>query len=66
MDFESLRNDLINYVGSAAFVINPALYLEVCEIENASNEELINIAINNDFNLDDYKIDIEYIKKLKY
>lgn len=55
IDYEKLREDLINYFGTSTFLY-PAAYMDVIKIENASNEELIQIALQNKFDLEDYKI----------
>lgn len=55
MDFERLREDLKDYFGTA-MQFNPAAIIELSIVENASYDKLIDIAISNNFNLDDYKI----------
>ena len=55
IDIEALRNDLIDYFGSAT-PMYPVAYADVIRIENASAQELINIAISNHFDLEDYKV----------
>ena len=54
LDFEKLRRDLINYFGSATS-FNPVAFMDVIKVENASEEELIEIALKNGFDLEDYK-----------
>ena len=54
IDFERLRKDLIDYFGSA-MSIYPIAVMDVINLENASEHELIEIAINNNFNLSDYE-----------
>jgi len=54
IDYESLRRDLINYFGSA-MSIYPAAVIDLVRVEQASEYELINLAINNGFNLSDYE-----------
>ena len=53
---DKLRKDLIDYYGTATS-FNPLAYQELIRIERAANEELINIAIKNNINLNDYIID---------
>lgn len=53
IDVESLRNDLINYYGTSS-VVNEANLLIVDRLKNASDEDIINLAINNDIDLDKY------------
>lgn len=55
IDIERLRRDLIDYFG-AAMMYYPVAVINLSEVESASSEELIDIAINNGFNLDNYKI----------
>ena len=55
INVEKLRNDLINYYGSAS-LIYPYALINVSEIENASIERLIEIAYSLGFNLSDYEI----------
>lgn len=53
IDYEKLRNDLIDYFGTAS-VYNPVAIIDLTNVENASNSELERIAIQNGFNLSDY------------
>lgn len=55
IDYESLRKDLINYFGSATPLFAMSI-IDLSKIEYASNYELINIAINNGFDLSEYKL----------
>ena len=55
IDIERLRNDLINYFGCATS-LNTYAFIDIIEIENASYEKLLEIAINNNFNLENYII----------
>ena len=55
IDTDRLRRDLMNYFGAAMSVFTVAM-MDVIDIENASEEELIRIAIRNGFNLEDYEI----------
>lgn len=59
IDFDLLRNDLLNYFYSLAFTVNMAAVLD--RVKKANNEELIIIAQENNFNLENY-----LIKKLTY
>ena len=54
IDFELLRSDLLNYFGTAINFF-PNATMDVIEVQNASYDELIRIAIENNFNLDNYK-----------
>ena len=55
LDIEKLRKDLLNYFGSAT-CIYPNAFMKVIEVQNASEDELINIAIFYNFNLENYVI----------
>jgi hypothetical protein len=55
IDIERLRQDLINYFGSA-MMFQPLAIADLTKVENASPEELVRIAIANGFDLEDYKI----------
>ena len=54
IDIDELRNDLINYFGSA-MQYNQVAMIEF-KVEQASDNEIVNIAIKNGFNLYDYEI----------
>ena len=54
-DIERLRSDLINYFGSAT-PFNSFAYSDLIEIENANPYKLINIALNNGFDLENYVV----------
>ena len=60
IDIEKLRSDLIDYFGTA-ISFNPIATMDLIKVENASYEELIDIAIKNNFDLNNYII--SYIKK---
>ena len=54
IDFERLREDLVDYFGSAMFNGFPAAVIDVTQVETASNEQLIQIAQSNGFDLNNY------------
>ena len=54
IDYEKLRSDLIDYYGSA-MTCNPMAVIELYNVQTASNEKLVQIAIKNGFNLYDYE-----------
>lgn len=54
INIEKLRQDLIDYFLGAYFIVSPIAIASVSEIENASEEELIKIALENKFDLRDY------------
>ena len=55
IDLERLRNDLLNYFGSAYGFGFSIAVLDLSRVEIASEEELIQIAIQNGFNLENYE-----------
>ncbi|MBQ8427547.1 MAG: hypothetical protein IJX16_07320 [Clostridia bacterium] len=55
IDFDKLREDLIDYFGTAMGTF-PIAVMNVAEVESASDRELISIATQNGFNLEDYEI----------
>ena len=57
IDYERLRSDLISFFGSATPVFQLA-YADVIRVERASNEELVEIALSNGFDLEDYIINV--------
>lgn len=54
IDFERLRADLIDYFGSGMMNGIGAFAINISNIEKASPDKLIEIAINNNFNLENY------------
>lgn len=54
IDFERLRSDLIDYFGTGMISGIGALTINISVIERASHDKLIEIAINNGFNLEKY------------
>lgn len=54
IDYERLRRDLIDYFGTA-MIYNPIAVVELGEVENASIDKLVQIAIQNGFDLSDYE-----------
>ena len=59
VDIESLRNDLIDYYGSAMFIVSPVALIDLTNVEHASDEELIRMAIANRFDI------LNYVKGIK-
>ena len=55
IDIEKLRKDLIDYYGTAMYNASPLAIIELSKVENASPQELINIAIKNNFDLTEYQ-----------
>lgn len=58
IDYDRLRKDLIDYYGTG-MMMNPMMMMELAKIETCSNEELLQIAINNNIYIDDYIINIK-------
>ena len=57
IDYDRLRNDLINYFESAYFVAGfGAALVEREEIKRSSDEELVQIALRKGFKIEDYII----------
>ena len=54
INIDRLRRDLMNYYGAAMSVF-PVAMMDLIDVENASEEELLRIAIRNGFNLEDYE-----------
>lgn len=57
IDYEKLREDLMDYFGSAMGLF-PVAVMDVIRIENASNDELVQIARENGFDLNNYETKI--------
>lgn len=56
IDFYRLREDLINYFGTAVVSASPLALADLSRVENADGEELLDIAIEIGLNLSNYKI----------
>ena len=54
IDIEKLRKDLIDYFTGAMFMVSPIALVDLTEVENASDEKLIQIALDNKFDLKKY------------
>lgn len=55
IDVEKLREDLIIYFGSASLYYKNAI-MDVMRIKQADDNEVVRIALENHFNLNDYEI----------
>ena len=55
IDVDALREDLKDYYGIAR-EYNPAAVMDLIRVEQASDREIVNIALDNNFNLYDYEI----------
>ena len=54
IDFEKLREDLKDYYGTAMSFM-PMAIVELSQIEKASNQKLIELALKNGFDLSNYE-----------
>lgn len=54
IDIEKLRNGLIEYFTSAMFIVSPVALVDLTEVENARDEMVIKIALDNKFDLSKY------------
>ena len=55
IDVDALRDDLIDYFGTASMYNNVAM-ADLVIVQSASDNEIVNIAIRNGFNIYDYEI----------
>ncbi len=55
INIDKLREDLIDYFGTAMYNASPLAIIELSKVENASPQELINIALKNNFDLTEYQ-----------
>lgn len=60
IDFDSLREDLIDYFGTAMIVSSPIATIALTKIENANEDELIKIAKENNFDLNKYNNNLRH------
>ncbi len=54
IDIDLLRQDLIDYFTSAMFMVSPVALVDLTEVENASDDKIIKIALDNGFDLNKY------------
>ena len=54
IDVDRLREELEDYLGTAMFNGNPQAMIELEEVKSASTQELILIALNYGFDINDY------------
>lgn len=62
IDIEKLRNDLMDYFGTSMGFYLVAT-MDLIKVENATAEELINIAMKNNFDLNKYIVSDNNLKK---
>jgi phage major head subunit gpT-like protein len=55
IDIDSLRQDLEDDALGIMFNVSPAAVMELSEIENATDDEIIEIAIRNGYDLSRYQ-----------
>ena len=53
IDYERLREDLMSYFG-AAMQIYPVAVMDLVKVERATEEQLVELAIQTGFNLSNY------------
>lgn len=53
IDYEKLRKDLIDYFGTA-MSFSPMAIMDLSRVESASDDELVEIAKRNNFDLNKY------------
>jgi len=56
IDIDELRNDLIDYFGTAMSSGMSVAIIDLSKVENASPEELVKIAIANGFDISKYQV----------
>lgn len=54
IDIEKLRQYLINYYGTAMINSFPTAMTDLSEVENASNEKVLSLALKNNINLNNF------------
>ena len=54
IDFDTLRRDLLDYFGTAAFSVAPLAMADVARVENADDDELLEIVRECRFDLRKY------------
>lgn len=54
IDIEKLRQYLINYYGTAMINSFPTAMTDLLEVENASNEKVVSLALKNNINLNNF------------
>ena len=64
INIEKLRSDLIDYYGTAMSFF-PMAIIDLNEVYSASDEKIIEIALKNGFNIDNYICNV-YQKNIRY
>ena len=55
INIDELRKDLLDYFGTASINASPVSMMNVIEVQKASEEQLVYIAIQNGFDLNNYQ-----------
>lgn len=55
MYYERLREDLMDYYGTAMYSGSPMAMMELIDVDSATNSELLKLAKDAWFDLDDYR-----------
>lgn len=55
IDVDELRADLVNYFGTATSY-NPLAMVDLIKVEKASDEEIVQIALKNGFDIRKYEV----------
>ena len=56
IDVDRLRRDVIEYYGTAMFNASPMAIMELSKAESASDEEIVNMALQAGLDLTDYEV----------
>lgn len=56
IDADKLREDMVNYYGTAMFGGLPMAMMDLSRAENASDEELVRMALDNNVDLSKYEV----------
>ena len=54
IDIEKLRQYIIDYYGTAIINSSPPAMMDLLEVENASNEKVLSLALKNNINLNNF------------
>lgn len=54
IDIEKLRQYIIDYYGTAMINSSPTAMMDLLEVENASNEKVLSLALKNSINLNNF------------
>ncbi len=54
INIDKLRQDLMEYFTASMFIVSPVALIDLSKVESASDEKIIQIAKDNNFNLKEY------------